>query len=64
MTHIGSGLSVARGAKMRKHADALVSDIVDLVDWELSQKELVIETRPLRSKFVALIAKHGMVRDG
>ena len=60
VTHIPSGLAVARGGASRKDAIALMEKLLPLADWEQGRREL--EVKKIGKDVRRIIERHGFVR--
>ena len=60
VTHIPSGLAIARGGASQEDALALMQELLPLADWSQDQQDLPVKKIGTRAR--RIIERHGLVR--
>ena len=60
VTHIPSGLAIAKGGESREDALAVMQELLPLADWSQDQQDLPVKKIGKRAR--RIIERHGLVR--
>ena len=62
VTHIPSGLAIAKGGKSREDALAVMQELYPLADWSKDRQDLAPSLKKIRERALQIIGRHGLIR--